>query len=88
MLTEYMARYQHISAKLLVWWFRRYVGENIHRDEVYWIAWQRMYWGGSQRGGQWPMIPTPDRERSVDYMHGPLLWRDISEHNQTLLVMR
>ena len=50
-----------------------YVGENIHPDEGYWIARQRMYWGGSQRGGQWPMIPTPDRERSVDYMHSTFL---------------
>lgn len=55
---------------LLIW----QVGENIHPDEGYWIARQQMFWGGqrnenSPAWGDPPTAPTPDRERSVDYMH-------------------
>ena len=61
--------------------FRRkppYVGENIHPDEGYWIARQQMYWGGQRNAnspswGDAPTQPTPDRERSVDYMHSTFI---------------
>ena len=55
-----------------------YVGENLHPDEGYWIARQQMFWGGqrnenSPAWGDAPTAETPDRERSVDYMHSTFI---------------